>query len=54
MVNVLSNLGIALSHIFIKDLKFMPQTKDLPSVIELGLDDELLVHVQCVDDQDNI
>jgi hypothetical protein len=32
----------------------MPPTKDLPPNIELGLDDELLVLVQCVDKQGNI
>ncbi len=32
----------------------MPPIKDLPPKDELGSDDELLVHVQCVDKQDNI
>jgi hypothetical protein len=54
MVNVLSNLSIVLWHTFIKDLKFMPLIVDLPPKDEVGLDDKLPVHVQCVNKQNNI
>ncbi len=50
MVNVLSNLNIALCHAFIKDLTFMLPTVDLPVEDESKSDDELPIHVQHVDE----
>jgi hypothetical protein len=54
MVNVLSNLSTVLWHTLIKDLEFMLLVVDLPPKDELRSDDELSVHVHCVDKQDNI
>jgi hypothetical protein len=54
MVNVLSNLNIVVCHAFIKHLTFMPLTMDLLLEDELRSNDELPVHVQSVDEQENI
>jgi hypothetical protein len=54
MVNVLSNLNIILCHAFIKDLTFMPPIVDLFLEDESRSHDELPVHVQRVNEQEDI
>jgi len=48
MVIFLSNLNIVFWHTFINDLKIMPPAMDLIPKDELESNDELPIHVQCV------
>jgi hypothetical protein len=54
MVNVLSIFNIIFCHAFIKDLTHMPPIVDLPLEEELRSDDELLIHVQHANEQENM
>ncbi len=54
MVNVLSTFNTIFCHVFIKDFTHMPPIFYLPLEEELRLDDELLVHVQHANEQENM